>query len=82
MWTASLVLEPFAPEQALARFEERLTPADGAVVTFTGRARGSDRDGRAVGQLFLEHHPRLTSLSLEEIASSAADRFQITSTLR
>ena len=77
MWTARLVLAPFDPQDALAAFQQRLGDDDGAVVTFTGLARAGGKDGAAVHRLFLEHHPRLTLRSLEDIASSATERFQV-----
>jgi molybdopterin synthase catalytic subunit len=49
----------------------------GAVVTFVGIARPSNKLGEAVDRMVLEHHPRLTLQSLEEIAASAADRFDV-----
>ena len=74
----------------VARLEERaLEPAqelnalleqakgDGAIVSFTGLARLDTRSGKSLGRLVLEHHPTLTERSLEEIASSAAARFEI-----
>jgi molybdopterin synthase catalytic subunit len=50
---------------------------NGAVVTFVGIARPSNTSGEAVDRMVLEHHPRLTLQSLEEIAASAADRFDV-----
>lgn len=50
---------------------------DGAVVSFVGIARPSNQSGEAVDRLVLEHHPHLTLRSLEEIAASAADRFDV-----
>lgn len=74
----------------VARLEERaLEPAqelnalleqakgDGAIVSFTGIARLDTKSGKSLGRLVLEHHPTLTERSLEEIASSAAARFEI-----
>lgn len=74
----------------VARLEDRaLEPAqelnalleqakgDGAIVSFTGLARLDTRSGKSLGRLVLEHHPTLTERSLEEIASSAAARFEI-----
>lgn len=51
---------------------------DGAIVSFLGVARPRTRDGLAVEQLILDHHPTLTLKSLERIAASAAERFAIT----
>lgn len=50
---------------------------DGAVVSFVGIARNATRTGEEVGKLVLQHHPRLTEKSLQEIASDAASRFQV-----
>ena len=51
--------------------------SDGAIVTFIGMARPQARDGEAVDRLTLEHHPRLTLSSLEEIANSGLARFDV-----
>lgn len=53
---------------------------DGAVVSFVGLARASGADGRPIERLFLEHHPRLTQKSLQQIATDALDRFGVSST--
>lgn len=50
---------------------------DGAVVTFAGIARKQTREGVGVDRLFLDHHPRLTERSLQEIAGAAAARFDV-----
>lgn len=50
---------------------------DGAVVSFAGIARSQSKKGKTVDQLVLEHHPTLTERSLEEIAASAAERFDV-----
>ncbi|HZU52143.1 MAG TPA: molybdenum cofactor biosynthesis protein MoaE [Sphingomicrobium sp.] len=50
---------------------------DGAIVTFVGIARPESKDGDAVDALVLEHHPTLTKQSLEDIAVSCAQRFDI-----
>ncbi len=49
----------------------------GAIVTFSGVARTTTSDGEAVTGLFLDHHPRLTAFSLEDIAREAAQRFGV-----
>lgn len=66
----------FVPEQELATFTGRLSNA-GAVVSFTGLARPRTRDGQSLKALFLEHHPRLTMQSLETIARTTAERFDL-----
>lgn len=50
---------------------------DGAVVTFVGMARPRTKKGTPIERMILEHHPRLTLRSLEEIAAETADRFKI-----
>jgi molybdopterin synthase catalytic subunit len=73
-----------------ARLEEhRLDPAaeleaitgvaggDGAIVSFVGLARNAAHEGQEVKKLVLEHHPHLTMASLEEIASAATARFEV-----
>ena len=66
---ARLAQAPFQPDQELAGFAADGT---GAVVSFTGLARGETADGAKVERLFLDHHPRLTEQSLNDIAASAA----------
>jgi molybdopterin synthase catalytic subunit len=50
---------------------------DGAVVSFVGLARPFSKGGEPLEQLVLDHHPTLTRQSLEEIAVSAAERFDV-----
>jgi molybdopterin synthase catalytic subunit len=50
---------------------------DGAVVTFTGVARPLSQTGEEIERLVLESHPVLTSRSLEDIAATAAERFDV-----
>ena len=71
-------LEPnrLDPQRELAELLAVATD-EGAVVSFVGIARRSDREGRAVDRLFLDHHPRLTEKSLQEIASEARGRFAV-----
>ncbi len=63
-----LAHEAFAPEQELAGFS---ADGAGAIVSFTGLARPTTRDGAPIDRLFLDHHSRLTVQSLDEIAASA-----------
>lgn len=70
---ARLAHAPFQPERELAGFAAE---GAGAVVSFTGLARGETRDGAKVDGLYLDHHPRLTERSLRDIAASAA-RFDV-----
>lgn len=64
---------PFRAERELASFSAE---GAGAVVSFTGLARGETGDGAAVTGLHLDHHPRLTEKSLRDIAMSA-ERFGV-----
>lgn len=50
---------------------------DGAVVSFAGIARAKSKTGEELDRLVLERHPTLTQQSLEEIAVSAAERFDV-----
>ena len=50
---------------------------DGALVSFVGLARPNSREGVIVERLVLEHHARLTQRSLDQIASEAAERFDV-----
>jgi molybdopterin synthase catalytic subunit len=68
--------EAFAAERELAEFAAGLT-GEGAVVSFLGIARPRTPDGEQVERLVLDHHPRLTLRSLEEIAAAARERFTI-----
>jgi len=77
MWRARLLLEPFSAADELSAFEQGLDGSVGGVVTFTGLARGRNREGATVERLFLQHHPRLTQRSLDEIARAAANRFEV-----
>lgn len=49
----------------------------GAVVSFVGLARSASRNDPEIEKLVLEHHPRLTEASLQEIAEDAASRFEV-----
>lgn len=73
---ASLETSPFDPSAELARLIERSSD-DGAVVSFVGIARPQAKGGEKVERLVLEHHPRLTLRSLEDIAVEAAERFDV-----
>ena len=65
----------FDPAQELANLLDA-TSNDGAVVSFVGvTRRGEDH---LVTSLTLDHHPRLTLRSLEQIAADAAARFGVT----
>jgi molybdopterin synthase catalytic subunit len=64
------------PEQELAALLERAKGA-GAVVSFTGVARGASKSGQAVHRLVLEDHPVLTLQSLQNIGGEAAAKFDV-----
>jgi molybdopterin synthase catalytic subunit len=72
------ILEAHAldPQLELAELTERAR-GDGAIVTFVGLARLESKDGEAVDALVLECHPTLTQRSLEGIAVSCAERFDV-----
>ena len=70
---------PIAAELELAEFTTGLGGGDGAVVSFLGLARDRASNGESVERLILDHHPRLTLASLNEIAAAAAARFGISS---
>lgn len=55
--------------------------ADGAVVSFTGLARGRGADGRPVDRLRLDWHPVMTERSLADLAAMTAARFQVSDVL-
>ena len=76
MAEARLLAEPFAPDRELARFVAG-RPDVGAVANFIGIARGRTASGEEISGLFLDHHPRLTRKSLEEIADEAVRRFAL-----
>ena len=74
--STALVAEPFDPARELALFVAGLA-GEGGVASFVGLARPRTRDGAAVERLFLDHHPRLTAASLDEIAGAAGERFGV-----
>lgn len=59
-----------------AAFQSSLDWA-GAIVTFVGVARPRAVAGGKLVGLFLEHHPRLTEVSLRDIAEHAGRRFDV-----
>lgn len=68
---------PFVPHEELADFMAGLS-GEGAVVSFAGLARPCTGSGETVERLVLDHHPRLTLSSIEQIASAARERFEVT----
>lgn len=67
---------PLEPAAELSRFLAKLED-EGAVVSFAGIARPRTRAGADVERIFLDHHPRLTLRSIEEIARAASERFAV-----
>lgn len=55
--------------------------ADGAVVSFTGLARGRGKDGATVERLRLDWHPVMTARSLTALAEAGAARFEVSDVL-
>lgn len=55
----------------------RLAAGAGAVVSFIGLARDVTHGGQRIEKLVLTHHPRLTVRSLQDIATDAAARFEV-----
>ena len=72
-------LEPddLKPSDELAGFLACLEGA-GAVVSFVGLARPTDKAGTPLSRLFLDHYPGMTERSLEMIAADALARFDVT----
>ena len=52
----------------------------GAVVTFTGRVRGSD-EGREIAALTLEHYPDMTEAEMARIEAEAQARWELHASL-
>lgn len=73
---ACLEKTPLDPRAELGALLEQAAH-EGAVVSFVGVARPVNKEGDAIERLVLEHHPRLTRRSLEDIANAAARRFEI-----
>lgn len=73
---ARLEEKSFDPSIELSELT-RSAAGDGAIVSFVGLSRDSTKAGERVERLILEHHPRLTNKSLQEIASDAASRFDV-----
>ena len=71
-----LVETDFDPAAALAAFQ-LTTQDEGAIVSFTGLARGKSKDGQALLALELESHPTMTLASMQALADDAKDRWPI-----
>ncbi len=59
-----------------AELEALRTPEDGALVSFTGVARGRN-DGFAVESMTLEHYPGMTERALQDIVEEARRRWPL-----
>ncbi|HEX8224151.1 MAG TPA: molybdenum cofactor biosynthesis protein MoaE [Allosphingosinicella sp.] len=70
--------EPITAELELAELVAASAGA-GAVASFLGIARGRTAGGDEVERLVLDHHPRLTLRSMEEIAAAARQCFAVSS---
>ncbi|MDI1328467.1 MAG: molybdenum cofactor biosynthesis protein MoaE [Brevundimonas sp.] len=64
-----------APAELEAFLAGRTT--EGAVVSFTGLARGVGKDGSIVDALTLDWYPGMTERSMRDIAEAAAARFPV-----
>lgn len=71
-----LTHDPFDAGDELARFTNANT-GEGAIVSFTGLARGQNHAGEAVIALVLETYGDVTRHSMEDIARDAQARFPI-----
>ena len=71
-----LATETLSAPVELERFLAGRT-GDGAVVTFTGLARGVARDGSIVESLTLDWYPGMTERSMRDITEAAAARFAV-----
>ena len=78
--TSRLQAGPFDAAEELRVFMAGRTD-DGAVVSFTGLARGKAHSGEAVQALVLDHYPGMTERSIEDIAEAGAARFEVSDVL-
>ncbi|WP_298199732.1 molybdenum cofactor biosynthesis protein MoaE [Novosphingobium sp.] len=78
--TVRLIETGFDPAEELRRFTAE-TGEVGAIVSFTGVARGLARDGAPLQALVLEAYRSVTLRSMEAIAADAHARFPITASL-
>lgn len=74
--TVYLAESPFDPANRLREFSAAATGC-GAIASFTGVTRAGSKAGNPVSDLFLDHHPRLTLVSMREIAEAALLRFEV-----
>ncbi len=73
--STSLVSEPFDPIDAAQQFHREWGRA-GAIVTFTGSVR-PDFKGQKVDYLFLDWYPGMTQASIDNIAQTARETFDV-----
>ena len=78
--TCRLLAQPFDAAEELRAFTAGRTE-DGAVVSFTGLARGKAHSGERVETLILDHYPGMTERSIEDIAAAGAARFEVSDVL-
>jgi molybdopterin synthase catalytic subunit len=71
-----LLDRPFDAEAAMVGFSRRVAGA-GAIVSFTGLARATAKDGQPIEALVLESHRSMTLRSMQQIAADALARFSI-----
>ena len=71
---------PFDPAGELERFLDG-RDGDGAVVTFTGVMRATNREGRALERLHLDWYPGMTEASIVTVAEATAARFKVSDVL-
>ena len=64
------------PAELLRAFTGQID-GQGAVVTFTGYARGKSRDGNSLDALVLESYRGVTLASMEDIVADAMARFDV-----
>jgi molybdopterin synthase catalytic subunit len=73
---ARLEQDELRPQEELAALLDTAR-GDGAVISFVGIARPASKAGQPLDRLVLQHHPKLTEQSLEEIAAAARERFAV-----
>jgi molybdopterin synthase catalytic subunit len=78
--TSRLQSESFDAAAELAQFMAGRTD-DGAVVSFTGLARGVAKSGDSVEKLILDHYPGMTEASIEAIAEAGSRKFDVSDVL-
>lgn len=77
MTSVRLSETPFDAAAELDHFTREGDGSDGAVVSFTGLARATAKDGSAVTTLHLEAYRSVTLASMQAIADDAHARFAI-----